>query len=116
MTHSRSEKAFVPIALVTGNPTNPFTVPFPTSTPDGLAHVGSAPNPAEAELTRQTLIDAGFHVEYVPSVTTGVFGTTGSVHVYVRASEKNETCEFLRQLQQTGGETQDEEDEDATTP
>jgi len=99
MTHSPAEKAAVPIALISGVPTNPHAVPFATSTPDGLAHVCSASNPAEAELMRQTLIDAGYHAEYVPSVTTGAFGTSGSAHMYVQASEKDEVREFLRQLQ-----------------
>jgi len=108
---SSAEKQFTPFVSLTDNPTNPNAVPFSTTAPEGLALVYSAGNPSEADLTRQVLRDAGFHVEYVPSVTTGVFGTTGSAHVYVDACQEKEACEFLRQLRETAVEEQLQDDE-----
>jgi hypothetical protein len=67
--------------------------------PEGLALVCSAATAAEADLIRQLLKSAGFHVEFVPPDTTGMFGTTGSMHVHVRADEQEEAREFLHELQ-----------------
>ena len=113
-THSSTEKIFALFALLTGTgsiPTNPHAVPFEAIAPEGLAIVCSAANPAEGDLVRQMLRDAGFHVEYVPAVTTGVFGTSGSAHVFVHASEEREAHEFLSQLRETAGENQNKENE-----
>ena len=100
--HSMVQKILTFFGFISLTPTNPHTVSFSTTAPTGLALVYSALDPSEANLTCQILRDAGFHVEYVPPVTTGVFGTSGSVHVYVQASEQEEACEFLRQLRETG--------------
>ena len=107
--HSFLERAFVPLAFLTGNPTNPYAVPFSTTAPKGLVLLHSAQNPSEADLIRQILQDAGFHVEYVPATTTGVFGTSGSVHVYVHTSEREDAHEFLRQLREPVNEEQEED-------
>ena len=98
--HSPAEKAFAPFAFFAGTPTNPVGVPFSTTAPEGLALVCSAPTPSEADLVRQFLRDAGFHVEFVPPVNTGAFGTSGSNHVFVRADEEEDALKFLNQLQQ----------------
>ena len=109
--HSLVQKMLAPFGLLTGTPINPNAVSFSTTAPRGLALVYSAPTPPEANLTCQILRDAGFHVEYVPPVTTGVFGTAGSVHVYVPANEEEEACEFLRQLRETSKEEAEENDD-----
>ena len=103
------EKNFAPLAFLAGEPTNPFKVPFINSTPEGMAHVHTAPTPSEADLIRQMLRDAGFHVEYVPPVTTAVFGTSGSNHVFVRADQEKEAREFLNYLQEASLEEQEGE-------
>ena len=97
--HSRSfwEKVMTPFVFLTGNPTKPHAMTIATTAPDGLALVHSATNPAEADYLRQVLQGEGFHVEYVPPVTTGIFGTTGSPHIFVAAEEEDEAREFLRQ-------------------
>jgi hypothetical protein len=95
------EKIFAPFGFLTVNPTNPYKVPLSTTAPKDLLLIHSAPTPAEADLLRQMLHSAGFHVEYVPPATTGAFGSTGSVHVYVRANEKKDACEFISQLWET---------------
>lgn len=109
-SHSLLEKVFAPFAFLMGSPTNPQAVPFLTTTPKGLVLVHSAPSTAEADLIRQYLENAGFHVEYVPPVTTGAFGTTGSVHVYVHVDQEEDAREFLRQLLDSAGEGQGEDD------
>ena len=91
------EKLFAPFVYLLGQPTNPGAVPFTATEPEGLALIYTAPTAPEADLTRQMLGYAGFRVEYVPA-TTGVFGTTGSVHVYVHADEETEAREFLDEL------------------
>jgi hypothetical protein len=110
-THSPTEKAFAPFAFFAGTPTNPVGVPFSTAAPEGLALVCSAPTPSEADLVRQILQDAGFHVEFVPAVNTGAFGTSGSIHVFVRLDQEKEAREFLDQLQEKSAEEQEQEDE-----
>jgi hypothetical protein len=106
--HSASEKALAPLAFLTGCPTNPSAVPFSTTAPEGLALVCSASTPAEADLIREVLRNAGFPVEYVPAVTTGAFGTTGNVHIYVQAGQEQGAREFLSQLRETREDGQDE--------
>ena len=109
--HSILEKLFAPFAFLTGNPTKPSAVPFLATAPKGLALVFSASIPAEADWIRQVLRNAGFHVEYVPPVTTGVFGTSGSAHVYVRADQNQDAREFISQFLETAGENRNKEDE-----
>jgi DNA-dependent RNA polymerase auxiliary subunit epsilon len=104
--HNCIEKVFAPLAFLFHLPTNPHSVPFSTTAPDGLQIVHSASNVCEADWIREMLQDAGFHVEYVPPVTTGAFGTSGSVHIYVRADEAKEAREFLAQLQEKGLENE----------
>lgn len=76
-------------------PTNPHEVPLANAMPEGLALVHMAATTAEADLLRQVLADAGFHPEFVPSHSTGVFGTSGSPYVCVRKDEAGEVREFL---------------------
>jgi len=102
---------FAPFSFFAGTPTNPVGVPFSTTAPEGLALVCSAPTPSEADLVRQFLQDAGFHVEFVAPVTTGAFGTSGSNHVFVRADEEKEAREFLNQLQEKSAQEQAQEGE-----
>jgi len=109
-THSSKEKFFAPFGFLLGIPTNPHAIPFKITVPEGLAHVCSATNPAEADFIRQMLQNAGFHVEHVPAVTT-VFGTSGNAHVFVHAGEEKEAREFLSQLQKTVAEEQNKENE-----
>ena len=105
------EKIFAPFAfLICCEPTNPFVVPLSSVAPEGLAVVYTARTPSEAELVRQILQKAGFHVEYVPPATTGAFGTSGSVYVYVHAGEKESAQEFLSQLCRWAEERQAQED------
>jgi len=73
-------------------------VPFTATAPDGLALIFSAPPRPEADWVRQVLAEGGFHPEYVPSISTGVFGTTGSVHIFVPAEEKARALAFLEEL------------------
>jgi len=47
------EKAVLPFAFLTGNPTRPHEVPFALSDPEGLALVHTASNPAMADLVRE---------------------------------------------------------------
>lgn len=98
------EKIFALFALLMVEPTNPFAVPFSNAAPEGLEIVYIARTPSEAELVRQILIKAGFHMEYVPPPLTGALGTSGSVCVYVHAGKKESAQEFLSQLQREAGE------------
>ncbi len=108
---TNKERAFAPFAFLTGNPTNPVEVPFSSTAPEGLALVYTASNSSEADWVRQVLRDAGFHVEFVPSATTGAFGMSGSVHVYVHTEEVKEALEFLRELQEKSLEELNMEDQ-----
>jgi hypothetical protein len=104
--HESKEKLFAPFAFLFCVPTNPYTVPFSTTAPEGLDLVCSAPSTCEGDWIRQVLQDAGFHVEFVPPVTTGAFGTSGSAHVYVHAAEAKEAREFLVQLREKNMENE----------
>lgn len=108
--HSRTEKAFVPLAFLAGTPTNPHAAPLLSNAPEGLAFVCAAPTAAEADLIRQMLRDAGFTVEHVAASATGVFGTTGNANVYVHAGEEAEAREFLSQLLEKSAEKRDPEE------
>ena len=108
---SRAERIFAPLAFLTGNPTNPHAVPLSTNAPEGLALVYSAASPPEADWVRQVLLSAEFHVEYVAASTTGVFGTSGNVHVYVHAGQEKEAREFLSQLREKAAEEHGQEDQ-----
>ncbi len=52
---------------------------------------------AEADMLRQLLIDAGFHIEYVPSASTGIFGTSGSSSIYIQPDQFEDADAFLKQ-------------------
>lgn len=64
----------------------------------GLKLLHTANTAAEAEMLRQLLADAGFYVEYVPSASTGMFGTSGSSTIYVRPLEYDDANLFLNQF------------------
>lgn len=78
-----------------GEPTNPHRVFLPEAR-SGLRLLHMAGTSAEADLLRQVLSGAGFQMEYVPTSSVGVFGTTGSNRVYVRAEEFDEAEAFLK--------------------
>ena len=92
-------------------PAAPFEVPFFSDVPEGLAIAYTAANSAEADMVRQMLQDAGFHVEYVASYRSGVWIAGSSVHVYIHADEVEEARLFLRQLNEKAAEEQSREDE-----
>lgn len=76
----------------------PYRVPFLgvlEGCPTGLKPLYTANSSPEAEMLRQVLIDASFHVEYVPTPATGVFGVTGSSTIYVPEDELGAATEFL---------------------
>ena len=104
-TLSLWEKLLSPFAFLTGNPTRPHKVPYMATEPTGLVLIHSALNPAEADLLRQVLQNEGIRVEYVPPVTTGVFGTTGSPYIYVPADQETEARNFLREYFDDGNES-----------
>lgn len=83
--------------LLSCTPTNPHEIATSVKAPRGLSLVYCAATVAEADLMRQVLEEAGFHPEFVPSVTTGVFGTTGSAYVFVPKAETEEVESFLKQ-------------------
>lgn len=72
-------------------------VSIPSGTPDGLQLVYTAINTIEADMLRQVLADAGFSVEFVPSASTGVFGTSGSSEIYVAAPEAQAAAAYLNE-------------------
>jgi hypothetical protein len=84
-----------PLGLWVGMPTDPYRVPFLEGCPMDLKALYTAGSSPEAEMLRQVLIDAGFHVEYVPSPATGVFGVTGNSTIYVPAGEFDAATQFL---------------------
>lgn len=107
---SLSERMFALYSLlVSGTPTDAGKIPLIRTAPSGLKLLHSASTASEAELLRQTLLEAGFHVEYVPSKSSGIFGTTGSVDVYVKAEETGEALAFLREWERYQGEVPEEE-------
>lgn len=68
------------VVSTAGNGIRPHLPP-----PDGLVLVHDAPSP-EADLTRQVLVEAGFHPEYVPS---------GKRSCFVPEAEAREAQAFL---------------------
>jgi hypothetical protein len=79
----------------TVTPTDVQKVPFLDTPPDGLGLVHVASTTAEAEMLGNVLTDAGFHVEFVPSIAMGVFGMAGNNRVYVRREEREECIAFI---------------------
>lgn len=77
-------------------PTNAHRV-FAEEEAAGMKLLHSASTAAEADLLRQILAEAGFHMEHVPSASTGVFGTFGNSNIYVRAEEFEDAEQFLRE-------------------
>lgn len=103
--HSTAERAFALWSLLmVGSPTDAGAIPPIRTAPSGLRLVYSAPTASEAEWLRQMLLQSGFHVEFVPSITSGIFGTTGSVDVYVEAEQAEDAIEFLGELARGTGE------------
>ncbi len=78
-------------------PTNPARIGQGVPSPEGLRLVHCAATVAEAEMLRQLLSEEGFHVEHVPSTSTGVFGTTGNSSVYVRDDQFESAQTFLEE-------------------
>ncbi|MEN6626608.1 MAG: hypothetical protein ABFD69_10305 [Candidatus Sumerlaeia bacterium] len=68
-----------------------------SSTPEGLERIHTAMNSIEAEMLRQVLTDAGFSVEFVPSASTSVFGTSGSSEIFVAAPEAQAAAAYLNE-------------------
>ncbi len=77
----------------TMTPANPAG--FSGAAPHGLALLHVAGTMAEAEMLRQVLTEAEFHVEYVAGAATGIFGTAGNNSVYVQANEFEHARAFL---------------------
>lgn len=85
-----------PVLFSATLPANPYRVPFLEGTPVGLKALHTAESIPEADLMRQLLIEAGFHVEYVPGTAMGVFGISGSSTLYVPEAEYAAAAEFVR--------------------
>jgi hypothetical protein len=84
------------LSLLFGVPADPaYTDPPFSPAPDGMRWIHTADNAAEADMLRQMLQANGFHVEFVPSATAGVFGTTGSPHIYMPEDEADAASQFL---------------------
>lgn len=97
-------KKFLPLPFLAGSffasvnlPSDPLRVPFLEYDPDGLKLLYTALSVAEAEMLSQMLIEAGFHIEFVPSTMTGVFGMTGNHLIYVHANELEKATGFLEE-------------------
>ncbi len=84
------------IFAATVTPTNAYRV-FGEEKAAGMKLLHTAGTPAEADLLRQVLVDAGFYMEHVPSASTGVFGTFGNSNIYVKTEEYADAEEFLRE-------------------
>lgn len=77
-------------------PTNTGRVIVEESAAGGrLIH--TADTSAEADMLRQLLADAGFHIEFVPSASMGIFGTPGNSSIYVKPAEYEDAQAFLNQ-------------------
>lgn len=71
--------------------------PDPNPAPEGLKLLHVADSVPEAEMLSQALIEAGFHVEYVPGGTGGgVFGIAGNNAIYISEAEYDPAAEFLK--------------------
>lgn len=78
------EKLFaIPSFLFGGTPTNPVKFGGIGGEPGGVRMIHQALNPAEAEMIRQFLRSEGISVQFVPPVSTGIFGPVGSDCVHV---------------------------------
>lgn len=83
-------------------PTNTGRVMVETNA-HGLKLLHTAGTVTEAEWLRQALSEAGFRMEYVPSASTGIFGTSGNSSIYVEPEDYDEASEFLRAYLDGGG-------------
>jgi hypothetical protein len=83
--------------LSLGIPLDPHKVPFLKSAPKGLRLLHAASSVPEAEMLTQVLIAEGFQIEFVPSITTGVFGTTGNSEIYVAEADYDRAVQFLKE-------------------
>lgn len=81
----------------TAIPTNPHNVASGGPVPQGLELLHTTPTVAEAEMLGQVLTQAGFDIGYVPSASTGIFGTMGNNCIYVPAEQHAEAAAFLRE-------------------
>jgi hypothetical protein len=84
----------VPVA--TPMPLNPSQLVSLDAAPDGLRLLHCAGSVPEAEMLTQILIDEGLHIEFVPSWTTGTFGTTGNSNIYVQQADYDRAAQLLR--------------------
>ncbi len=82
----------------TMQPTNHAEVVLGGMDPGGFRLLHAAPNVAEADMLRQVLIDAGFHMEHIPTANTGVFGTTGNHNIYALNAEYDAADAFLKEF------------------
>jgi hypothetical protein len=90
-------------------PTNPGRVIVEEGAA-GLTLLHTAATPAEAEMLRQLLRDGGFYVEYVPSASTGIFGTANSSSIYVKPEEYQDANAFVTQFYSSNSTIGDEVD------
>lgn len=79
-------------------PTNAARVVLGQAEPDGLRFLHAAATIPEAEMLRQVLTDAGFHIEHVAAAATGAFGINANSSIYVRADQYEEADAFLREF------------------
>jgi hypothetical protein len=61
----------------------------------GLRLLCTVDTAAEAGWLQQVLVEAGFHQEYIPSTTAGLFGVAGNTSIYVKPEEFDDAAEFL---------------------
>lgn len=66
--------------------------------PRGLVLLHVTATTAEADMLRQVLTEAGFHMEYVAGAATGIFGTTGNNSIYVQSAEFDQADAFLKEF------------------
>lgn len=97
-TYSLLERCAFTLGALFGVNLRHDATPSPSDTPDGLVYLYSERTSEEAELTRQILREAGFHVEFVPQMWSGIYGQRGSPDIYVRTDEVQEVLGFLKDL------------------
>lgn len=68
------------------------------SSPQGLRELFLATSPAEAELLRSVLIEAGFHPEYVPSDMSAI-GPHDNSQIYIEVAEYDQALAYLHEYQ-----------------
>ncbi len=95
---SLRKRGFLKVLLcgAAGQPTNPGRVMVDLA-PQGLKLLHTANTVTEAEWLTQILRDAGFAMQYVPSASTGIFGTSGNSSIYINRDEYDEALDFLNQ-------------------